>query len=441
MKGFKMKKIKFLISGLAITGMVLFSGYGSAKDIENESSIDTQTLAEYFLPLPRSVDMILEESISRRKSHRIFTEETVSDEALSTVLWSAYGIRDDGTRTVEAVDTLHATVIYVLKEDAAYKYNPINHALVFYKEGDYRIHLKNYPSIYMAPIQFVLCLDIDTGNFFRTSVEIGEIGQTILLTSVALGLGSVVTAQSPVTMAPIGLPENELAIVVIPLGHLETPYEFSNQPYRFSMLDKTVFSDMSLSTALQQREETSSLGGTLFWQEKSQIIWASYGFSPLRDKQLNFIYLPRHRTVPSPHLTYDAITMYAVMEDGIYRYIALGNLRIPGEPVFDFLIKVVDGDQRGALAKACSKPALAAAPLSIISVMDIEKTTSEEYYWAYWYFVAGASAQNILLEATALNLFGDITFPPDPDAILSLLELRAQVFQPLLVVSVGSEAY
>ena len=46
----------------------------------------------YSLPPPKSVDMILEESIFRRSSVRDFSDEMVSDEDLSTILWAAYGL-------------------------------------------------------------------------------------------------------------------------------------------------------------------------------------------------------------------------------------------------------------------------------------------------------------------------------------------------------------
>ena len=45
----------------------------------------TSTLTIYSLPPPKSVDMILEESIFRRSSVRDFSDESVSDEELSTI--------------------------------------------------------------------------------------------------------------------------------------------------------------------------------------------------------------------------------------------------------------------------------------------------------------------------------------------------------------------
>lgn len=441
-----MKKTVSFIYRLAIACLILVLGYSNVFATDNETT-DNQTITEHILPPPRNVDTILEESISMRKSHRIFTDDPVTDEELSTVLWAAYGIRADGKRTVAAIDGVHAAIIYVLKEDAAFKYNPENHSLVFYAEGDHRLSFQEYPNIYMAPIQLLLGWDTDKAEPFPAAVELGEIGQNIQLMSVSIGLGSVVTAQLAPAEGRLELPQNEWQMVMMPLGHLKTPYRFFYQPNRLSLLDPVAYSEMSLSTALKERNEVPTLGGTLSGQEKSQILWAAYGFSPLLDKQLNFIYLPRHRTVPNPHYAYDAVIMYVVTQDGIYRYSVFCNLMIPGQPVVDFLIKVLDGDKRKDISQACIQPSIASAPLSILSVLDIEKALAAldiersvpaEYYWPYLYYVAGASAHNILLEATALNLSGNITYPQDPTSVLSILGLSEEAYQPLLVMSVGS---
>lgn len=411
---------------------------------------ETRAASEYALPLPSQIETILEESIAMRKSHRVFSVDAVTDSELSTILWTACGLRKDGSRTVAPIDSEHGAVAYVLKQDGAYKYNPLNHSLELYREGDFRLHYKEYDSIYLAPVQIILCWDSTAAGLMQTAAEMGEIGQTVLLAAVSLGMGSVVTAQAPAAFAPIGLPENELAFIMMPLGHLKTSYRFRQQPFRLSTLAQTVFSGMTLSAAVQERTDAAPPAGALSWQQQSQLIWAAYGFSPLRDRQFNFIYLPRHRTVPSPHYAYDAVTLYAFREDGVYRYIARCSLLMPGQPVIDFLIRVVDGDHRDAVARACAKQALTDAPLILLPVMDIEKarsalgisaSTPAEYYQPLLYFVAGATAHNILLESTALNLFGSIMFPPDAAALLAILGLEAEVFQPLLVVSVGSKAY
>jgi len=109
-----MNKRNYLKKSWILPLLVLLLGISlvSAKDSVVSEPIHTST--EYSLPSPLSVNMILEESIFMRKTVRNFTEEQVTDEELSTVLWAAYGLRDDGKRSVAPIDDVHAVVIYVL---------------------------------------------------------------------------------------------------------------------------------------------------------------------------------------------------------------------------------------------------------------------------------------------------------------------------------------
>jgi len=125
-------KINLLKKSITFFLMLVFFGLVLMPAIEASS------LPNYSLPLPIDVDMTVEESIFRRMSVREFTDESVTDEELSTILWAAYGLRDDGNRSVYEIDGIHAAVIYVLKENAAYSYDSFNHSLTLYKEGDFR---------------------------------------------------------------------------------------------------------------------------------------------------------------------------------------------------------------------------------------------------------------------------------------------------------------
>jgi len=407
-------------------------------------SIETSYLADYSLPSPIDVDMILEESIFRRMSVREFTDEPVTDEELSTILWAAYGLRDDGKRTVSAIDGIHAAVIYVLKEDAAYKYDALNHSLAIYKDGDYR-DIVGWQ--YSAPIQLGLCWETDKTDICYAGVELGEIGQNIQFMANALDLGTVVTAQGPDSaIEPLGLPDNEEGMIVMPLGHPKHPYSFVNKPRWVSLLPRIQYSDVSLTTAIQEREEPTSWNGELTKQEQTQLIWASYGYSYFLDGSNNTVgRLDRHRTVPSAH-GYYPLQMYVVTESGVYLYFpnfynpVYGLLRgIWNLPVMTFLMKIRSGDYREDIAQASSNPSIASAPLLIISVLDVDKTIRWDDLSGMlhiWYYEAGASAQNIILETTAWDLSGIIEFPSDVAAIRSLFKLNDD-FVPLLVVPVG----
>ena len=411
--------------------------------------VRTSTLEEYPLPPPLSVDMALEESIFRRMSIREFTDEPISDEELSTILWAAYGLRDDGKRTVAEIDGVHAAVIYVFNKDAVYTYNALNHSLVVYKEGDHRSDIDILQ--YDAPIQLGLCWDTSKADPNRGGTEIGEIGQNIHFMANALNLGTVVTGQIPPAIEPLGLPPNEEGLIIMPLGHPVRPYNFVDKPMWISLLPRIRESSMSLTTVLEKRNETTSFEGELTRQELSQLLWSSYGFSNYIDNsEQEPINLKRHRTVPSAH-GYYPLVIYAVTKDGVYNYYpnvltniltkfsgASGHVDFFGLPIVTFMMKIKNGDMREEIAQALSEPGIASAPLFIVPVLDLEmaKELSGEYCWRFWYYEAGASAHNVLLEATAWDLSANIVFPTDIDSIRSILGLNDD-FVPMLVVPVG----
>ena len=402
---------------------------------------------EYPLPPPLSVDMRVEESMFRRMSVRDFTNETVTDLELSTILWAAYGYQSDGGRTIAGINNTYAGIIYVLKEDAAYTYNPMNHSLIFFKDGDWR-EIVGWQ--YKAPIQLGLCYDTTKADAQFGGAELGQIGQNIQLMANSLGLGTVVCGQIPPAIDPLGIPNNQEGIIVMPLGHPLTVYHFRNRPLWFSTFPRIQTSNVSLSYALDQQTESASFNGTLSRNTLSQFLWCTYGFSPYLDRsgqESNSI--RRHRSVPSAH-GYYPLRMYAVTQKGIFYY--QSNLLVKfntyqvdfiGLPILTYLVKKISGDYRNQIAEASALPSIASAPLIILSVLDLDMTRpagkddlSGEINRRFWYFEAGASAHNVLLEATAWNVSAAIVLPVDSLSIQSVLHLGEEVL-PLFLIPVG----
>lgn len=391
------------------------------------------------LPPPYDIDMNLEQTIFRRMSIREFTNEPITDEQLATILWNAIGIREDGNRTIAGINNTFASIIYVLKEDAAYTYNPINHSLKLYKPGDWRKTVGyQYPS---APLVLGLCYNTTLADPDIAAEQIGEICQNIGFTVDALDLGAVVTGGLPPAIERMGIPNDQSGLIVIPLGHPLHPYNFKYKPLWFSPLPKITETPLNLTIALQQRTETTRFQGTITQQELSQILWSCYGFSYYLDKsnqELNQIV--RHRSIPSAHAYYP-LEIYAVTASGIYRYIPnlltmFSNYSVDfiGLPIVTFLYKIKSGDNRAQIAAVSSLPSLSSAPLSIITVLNWNKTKDAgQVYLPFWYLEAGATTQNIMLEATALGFQSNIALPTDNTILSSLLNLN-DGYTPLLIV-------
>ena len=402
---------------------------------------------EYLLPPPLSVDMTVEESMFRRMSVRDFTNETVTDEELSTILWAACGYQSDGGRTIAGINNTYAGIIYVLKEDAAYIYNPVDHSLVFFKEGDWR---DTVGWQYKAPIQIGLCYDATKTDARFGAAELGQICQNIQLIANALGLGTVVCGQIPPAIEPLGIPDTQEGVIVMPVGHPLSLYHFRNRPLWFSTFPRLEPSDMTLSIALDRLTETTTYNGTLSKNEISQFLWSTYGFSPYLDRsaqESNLII--RHRSVPSAH-GYYPLRMYAITEKGIFYYqpnllVKFNRYQVDfiGLPILTYLLKKVSGDHRLEVAEASSLPSIASAPLIIVSVLDLDMTRppgkddlSGEEARRFWFFEAGASAHNVLLEATAWNLSTAIVLPTDTIGLQSVMQLDEELI-PLFLLPVG----
>ncbi len=408
----------------------------SIKDILDDTS--KSDFKEYLLPDPIFIDMSIEETIMRRMSMRNFTEDPITDEELSTVLWAAFGLRDDGKFTIAKINGSNSVVIYVLLEDV-YKYNPENHSLVFYKEGDYR----NITGMqYRAPVQLGLCWNTDTTDINIGSAECGAVGQNIYFAAISIGLGTVITAQHPTAaIEPVGLPSNEKGIGIMPLGHPVIDYNFVNRPFYLSLLPRIKFSDMAFSTALEERDEVTSWeSNTITRKDLSHLIWSSYGYSYFVDKSGTNV-VKRHHTVPSAH-GYYPFRIYTVTKSCISRYIyGLMNIDFFGLPIISFLMRISFGDKRSEIADA-SESFVSDAPLLIIPVLDIAKTidwddlSDESLRWI-WYYEAGAASHNVLLQATSRELSGNIVTIEDKDAICETLKLDSEKFDPMFIIPIG----
>jgi nitroreductase len=402
------------------------------------------------LPPPDTIDDILEVTIHRRLSVREFTEEPISDEDLSTILWHAYGMIEGGKRTVHLLGDEPAVHLYVVREDGVFSYDVVNHSLILYKEGDYT-GLVGWQ--YDAPLLLGLVWNTNTNSDENLSAaEIGEIGQNVYFVANALNLGTVTTGTFPSPMeAYVGLPSGERGRIVLYLGHPSYEYDFTDRPLWFSPLPRITDSSMSLTTAVEERREATSWQEGVTRQELSQLIWASYGYSNYLDNsepEINFFNITRHRTVPSGCGLY-SLRIYTVTESGISRYFPNIADTIYGEvqgvkswPQITFLWKIRFGDRRADVA-AASESFVVSAPLALIAVLDYEQLEKMDRplhrYFIPWgmYYEAGASIHNVLLEATAWGLSGNVAPITDKAALCSLLRLDPERFDPMFVIPVG----
>ena len=186
------------------------------------------------LPQPRfSGKISIEEALLKRRSIRSYTNQDLSTEEISQLLWAAQGITDSrGFRTAPSAGALYPLNIYITKNDGTFTYDPTRHELIRLSESDIRRPLYT-AGLYQEAIADAPAVFIITAVFQRTTkkygdrgiqyvyIEAGHAAQNLLLQATALGLGGVtigafIDEQVSDIMA---LSAEETPIYMIPVGH------------------------------------------------------------------------------------------------------------------------------------------------------------------------------------------------------------------------------
>jgi len=184
-------------------------------------------------------------------------------------------------------------------------------------------------------------------------------------------------------------------------------------------------SDVSVEEALLNRRSVRQYTGEpLTIQEVSQLVWAAQGITDPRGL----------RTAPSAGALYP-LELYVVVGDvedlavGVYKY----------RPQEHELEKVLEGDVRAELADAAlGQASVRTAAIDIVISAVYERTTVQygDRGIRYVHLEAGHAAQNLCLQATAMDL-GIVTAGAfTDDQVKEVLNLPENE-QPLYIIPIG----
>lgn len=189
---------------------------------------------EMALPAPRlKGEMSLEETLAARRSVREFTDEELTLEEISQLLWATQGITAAwGGRTAPSAGALYPLEVYLATADGLYHYVPQGHKTIVESKADWRGELwragLSQNAIREAPAVFVI-----TAVYARTAkkyggraeryvkLEAGHAAQNLLLQAVALGLGGVPIGAfyDDQVQSALSLPLDQEPLYLIPIGH------------------------------------------------------------------------------------------------------------------------------------------------------------------------------------------------------------------------------
>lgn len=176
---------------------------------------------------------------------------------------------------------------------------------------------------------------------------------------------------------------------------------------------------MSLEEVLQRRRSVREFAPKRLADETlGQLFWAAQGVTDRRG----------HRTAPSAGALYP-LELYAVTERGVFHY----------QPKSHCAETVLPGDLRPALQRAALSQGAVGAAAAVFVVGAVYERTSVRYRARTERYVAleaGHAAQNLLLQATALEL-GTVPIGAFDDArVADVLDLPKSV-RPLYLIAVG----
>jgi SagB-type dehydrogenase family enzyme len=223
-------KLLVLASALSLVLTGCLPGF-PAKVQEVTASPQVEEIA---LPAPRlKGEMSLEETLAARRSVREFTEEELTLEEISQLLWAAQGITAAwGGRTAPSAGALYPLEVYVATGDGLYHYVAQGHRAIVQSKTDLRDELwkagLSQNAIREAPAVFIIA-----AVYARTEkkygeraeryvkLEAGHAAQNLILQAVALDLGGVPIGAfyDDQVHSVLSLPSDYEPLYLIPIGH------------------------------------------------------------------------------------------------------------------------------------------------------------------------------------------------------------------------------
>ncbi len=160
--------------------------------------------AQEPVPLPKPQmegGMPLMQALKARQSGREFTPEKLSPQALSNLLWAAFGINrpEKGLRTAPTASNRQEIDIYVTTADGVFLYDAKSHSLQVVAKEDLRGQTGKQPFVSVAAVNLVYVADYakmskatDENKLIYSSADTGFIAQNVYLFCASEGLATVV---------------------------------------------------------------------------------------------------------------------------------------------------------------------------------------------------------------------------------------------------------
>lgn len=172
------------------------------------------------------------QALQNRHSTREYTDKAIPDNVLSTVLWAACGINRPGEGKITAPSAINVQdiLVYVVRQDGTYLYQPKDNSLQKVSSKDLRTAVAGRQSFAAsAPVSLLL---VSNHNKFPQQssydakvrmgvVDAGYVSENICLACSALGLNTVprMTMDTEALKKELGLDDNYDLVLNSQIGY------------------------------------------------------------------------------------------------------------------------------------------------------------------------------------------------------------------------------
>lgn len=202
--------------------------------------------SEIQLPPPSyKGSMSVEEALLKRRSIRSFTNQPLTLQQVSQLLWSAYGVTKLSTasgrsyKTAPSAGATYPLEIYLMAGNVIdlpqgiYKYNPEKHTLRLHKTGDLRQQITDASlgqnMLTQAPITIIYAAVYERttsrygnrGKERYVPMDVGHSAQNVYLQATAMGLGTCAVGafHDKELQKVLEFPQPEEVIYLMPVGY------------------------------------------------------------------------------------------------------------------------------------------------------------------------------------------------------------------------------
>ena len=154
------------------------------------------TAQDIQLPEPtRNGGMPLMEAVNNRHSSREFSNETLSQQQLSDMLWVACGYNRPEKRTVATALDRQEMSAYIITPQGVYRYEPKENKLIHVNSGDHRdvCAMQDYAKQAQLNVALVVDLSKQVKDEFA-AMTVGAMSNNIYLWCASEGLNTVARA-------------------------------------------------------------------------------------------------------------------------------------------------------------------------------------------------------------------------------------------------------